>query len=112
MDFQTFWRAALAQTVLLGILFLILALSLPHHFFEEWGWLTGPAAWLGCAALVGRWLRLPLPQVLTGAVISGLVSGVFVLIDLHAVGPVIAIPLFGAWCARLRNDPELPAETI
>lgn len=112
MDIRTLWKSALLQAALLGIVFVILAVSLPKSFFEDWGWLTGPAAWLGCAALVGYVLKLPLPQVLTGAVLSGLVSGVFVLVGLHAIGPLIAIPLFGLWCARLHDDPELPAETI
>jgi hypothetical protein len=112
VDLQTLWRAALLQAVILGVVFVILAVTLPHHFFEDWGWLTGPLAWLGGAALVGRILKLPIAQVLTGAVLSGLVSAVFVVLNLHIIGSVFAIPRFALWCARLRDDPELPAETI
>ena len=31
---------------------------------------------------------------------------------LHWIGAVCAIGLFGLWCARLRNDPDLPAELV
>jgi hypothetical protein len=112
VDLQTLWRAALLQAVILGIVFVILAVTLPHHFFDDWGWLTGPIAWLGSAAAVGQLLKLPLAQVLTGAVLAGLVSAVFVALSLHIVGTILAVPLFALWCARLRDDPELPAETI
>ena len=112
MDLQTLWRAALLQLVIVGVLMGGLRLGLSKDFFEDWGWLTGPAAWLGTSALVGWILKLPIPQVLTGAVLAGLVSFVFVLIGLHLIGLIASIPLFALWCARLRNDAELPAETI
>src|SRR3546814_12328445 len=63
-DLQTLWRAALLQLVIISVLMGALRLGLSKDFFEEWGWLTGPAAWLGTSALVGRLLKLPIPQVL------------------------------------------------
>lgn len=112
MHTPTLWKAALLQAVIVAALFTVLALTVSDDFFKEWGWLTGPVAWLGSATVVGRILKLPIPQVLTGAVLAGLVSAVFVLIGWHLVGSVFAIPLFALWCARLHDDPELPAETI
>jgi hypothetical protein len=108
----TLWKSALLQAAIISILMGALRLGLSKDFFEDWGWLTGPVAWLGTSAVVGRLLKLPIPQVLTGAVLAGLFSAVFVLIHLHLVGLVLAIPLFALWCARLHDDPELPAETI
>ena len=55
MDRSILWRAAVAQVVAVAAVSLILAVTLPHSFFDDWGWLTGPVAWLGCAALVA-WL--------------------------------------------------------
>ncbi|HWI22157.1 MAG TPA: hypothetical protein VNT22_06030 [Baekduia sp.] len=112
MHIPTLWRAALLQLVIIVVLFGALRLALDKEFFEDWGWLTGPIAWMGSSAIVAKALKLPLGPTLTGAVGAGLVSGVFVLIGLHIVGPIVAIPLFALWCARLRDDPQLPAEAI
>lgn len=112
MHVPTLWKSALLQAAIVSILFGGLALTVSHDFFEQWGWLTGPVAWLGSAAIVGAVLKLPLPQVITGAVLAGVASAVFVVLGLHLVGTIVAIPLFALWCARLHDDPELPAETI
>ena len=66
------WRAAVVQGVSVAVLSVALALALPHSFFEDWGWLAGPGAWLACAALVGRVLALPLGSTLIGAALAGL----------------------------------------
>ena len=52
------WRAAAAQVVAVAALSLILAVTLPHSFFDDWGWITGPVAWLACAALTAWALHL------------------------------------------------------
>ena len=112
MSYSTLLKAASLQVAIVAVAFGILHLALDKEFFEDWGWLTGPVAWMGSATLVALALKLPVPQTLMGAVLAGLVSAVFVLIGLHLVGLVLAIPLFALWCGRLRVDPELPAETI
>ena len=71
MDLQTLWKAALVQLLAVGVLFAALALALPREFFVDWGWITGPAAWMLCAALTARVLSLPLIPALTGAVLAG-----------------------------------------
>ena len=112
MSYSTSLKAAFLQIVIVAVAFGILRLTLDKEFFEDWGWLTGPVAWLGSATIVAVVLTLPIPQTLMGAALAGLVSAVFVVIGLHLVGLVLAIPLFALWCGRLRVDPELPAETI
>ncbi len=100
-DTSVLWRSALAQLVFVGVLFAILAILLPKSFFESWGWIAGPVAWMACAALTARVVRLPLRSTLLGAVLAGIPDAICVLIGAHNVGDVIAIVLFALWCARL-----------
>ena len=51
MDRSILWRAAAVQAVSVAVLSVALAVALPHSFFEEWGWIAGPAAWMLCALL-------------------------------------------------------------
>ena len=36
---------------MLAVPFVVLGLALDESFFEDWGWLAGPAVWLACS----RW---------------------------------------------------------
>ena len=101
MDASTLWRAALVQLVAVAVLSLALALALPHDFFEDWGWLTGPVSWMLCAAFTARILGLPLGPTLLGAVLAGLPSLLAVAVGLHWAGAVVAVALFALWCSRL-----------
>ena len=71
MERSILWRAAAAQVLLVAAVSLILALALPHSFFDDWGWVTGPAAWLGCAAITAWALHLPVRGVMLGAALAG-----------------------------------------
>jgi len=106
MDATTLWRSALLQLLAVAALSIALALALPHDFFEDWGWLTGPLAWLLCAAFTARVLALPLAPTLLGALLAGLPSLLFVVIGAHWAGAVVAVGLFALWCARLRRRDE------
>jgi hypothetical protein len=97
----SFVKAALVQLVAVAALSAVLALLLPHTFFEDWGWLSGPLAWIACAALTAMTLRLPTAPVLLGAVLAGVPSVLAVLLGLHWLGALVAVILFAAWCARL-----------
>jgi hypothetical protein len=99
MDTSLLWRSALVQLVAVGLLFVILALALPESFFETWGWLTGPVAWMGCAAITARVLKLDLNETLLGALLAGLPSALGVIVGLHDVGGIVSIILFALWCA-------------
>ena len=85
----------------MAVLSVALALVLSHDFFEDWGWLAGPVAWMACAAFTASVLRLPLAAALTGAVIAGIPSAIAVVLGLHWLGAAVAVGVFAAWCARL-----------
>ncbi len=100
MDSSLFARAALVQALLVGALFAVLiALPLGEDFFEDYGWITGPVAWVGCAAIAARILSLP-PALAVFAAIAGGVAGAIVGVALdHTVGLIVAIAVFAASCA-------------
>ncbi len=104
MSIPVFWRAALVQLLAVAALSVALALALSHGFFEDWGWLVGPAAWMACAALTAAALRLPQARTLLGAALAGLPSALAVLVGLHWLGAAIAVLLFSAWCARVADE--------
>ncbi len=95
------------QFVAVALLSIILALALPHSFFEDWGWLSGPTAWLICALFTATVLALPRAQAMLGAVLVGLPSILAVIAGVHWLGALIAIVLFALWCGRLapRGEP-------
>jgi hypothetical protein len=104
MHVPTLWRAALLQLAAVALLSLALGLALPEDFFEDWGWVTGPAAWMLCAAFTARVLRLPLGAALLGAALAGLPSLLAVALGVHWLGAVLAVALFALWCAWLAGD--------
>jgi hypothetical protein len=101
MSMSVFWRAAIVQVVAVAALSAVLALVFSHGFFEDWGWLVGPAAWIACSALTATMLRLPTGPTLLGAVLAGIPSAIAVLVDAHWIGAALAIVLFAVWCSRL-----------
>jgi hypothetical protein len=111
MDRSVLWRAAALQVCAVALLSVVLALALPDSFFDDWGWLTGPAAWILCAALTAGLLGLPRRRTMLGAVLAGLVSLPAVLLGLHWIGVVVAVGLFAAWCARSPGANRVPAWT-
>jgi hypothetical protein len=112
MDRSILLRAALVQAAAVAVLSAALALALPHSFFEDWGWLAGPGAWMLCSALTARVLGLPLAGALLGAALAGLPSLLAVVIGVHWLGAVVAVVLFALWCARLARDRELAADAV
>ena len=110
MDQSIAIRAAVIQGASVAVISIALALALPKSFFEDWGWLSGPGAWLLCALLTASLLALPRGRALLGAVLAGLPSLLAVLLEVHWLGAVIAIGLFALWCGRPphRDPPPLP----
>jgi len=104
MSLPTFWRAASTQFLAVLLLAGALGAALPRSFFEDWGWIAGPASWMLCAAITSRFVRLPLRLVLIGAALAGLPSVLAVLVGLHWLGALVAILLFALWCAWLRTS--------
>jgi hypothetical protein len=91
-------RAALIQAAGVLVLAVGLALALPHSFFEDWGWLTGPAAWMLAALVTALTLHLPPVRTLGGAALVGIPSALATLTGLHWLGAALAIVLFALWC--------------
>jgi hypothetical protein len=95
------WRAAAIQGGAVAVLSIALALALPHSFFEDWGWIAGPAAWIACSLFTARVLRLPYRLTLLGAALAGIPSLLAVALGVHWLGAAVAIGLFAAWCAQI-----------
>lgn len=101
MDSGILWRVAIVQVVAVAALSLLLALIFSHGFFESWGWLVGPLAWMACAWLTARVVGLPEAPVLVRAALAGIPSLLFVLIGLHWLGAAVAIAALAISCAYL-----------
>src|SRR3954464_2021940 len=112
MERRTAVRAGLGQAAGVAGVSIILAIALPHSFFEDWGWLVGPGAWLACAAVVARVLGLPLAAALIGAALAGLPSVLAVVAGVHWLGAAVAVVLWALWCGRLAVERRLAAEAI
>ena len=93
-------KSALLQAVSVGVLSAVLALALGSSFFDHWGWLVGPAAWVACSAATAVVLALAMRRTLVGAVLAGLPSIAAVAAGLHWLGDLLAIVLFALWCGR------------
>jgi hypothetical protein len=106
VDSQLALRAGLVQTAGVVVLGLATGLALPHDFFEDWGWISGPVAWMLAAAVTARALRLPAARTLLGAALAGIPSAAATLAGLHWLGAALAIVLFALWCGGVRTtDP-------
>ncbi|MDX6610065.1 MAG: hypothetical protein QOF85_1990 [Solirubrobacterales bacterium] len=97
--FEVFWRVAVVQLVAVALLSVLLGVIFSHGFFESWGWLVGPLAWLGCAWVTARIVGLEPAPTLVRAVLAGVVSLLSVLIGQHWLGALIAVGLFAYLCA-------------
>jgi len=108
MDSSLLARAALVQALLVGALFAVLvALPLGDDFFEDYGWITGPVAWVGCAAVAARILSLPAALAVFAAVAGGVAGAIVGLAVDHTLGLVVAIAVFAASCAGYAEDADL-----
>lgn len=101
MDTEILWRVALVQVAAVVVLSLLLALLLPHSFFESVGWLVGPLAWLLCAWVTARVVGLAAEPVLVRAVLAGIPSALFVLVGLHWLGAAVGVAVFAYLCSQL-----------
>src|SRR3954449_12816961 len=108
MDRSILWRAALVQTLAVAVLFAVLALALPHSFFEDWGAVVGPAGWIAASVVTWRLLVLPLVNVALASAVAGCAAALIGVVAEHAVALPVAIGVFAALCA-LRRDRALAA---
>jgi hypothetical protein len=105
---RLFWLSLAVQAIVLAIPFAVLAVTLDKSFFEEWGWLAGPAVWLACSAVTSRILSLPLGYVLFSAVAGGVAGAIVFLVASHWAGMAAGLLVFAASCGSY--DPEAEAE--
>ena|SRR5215211_839367 len=103
MDGRRAIRAGVTQAVAVAVLSVALAIALPHSFFDDYGWIAGPAAWALCALVTARVLRLAPGWTLLGAAVAGVPSLVGVALGAHWLGAAIAVGVFGAWCGFSRT---------
>lgn len=95
MDRRLLLRAALVQAAGAGAIFLALVVSpLDRGFFEDWGAIVGPLAWIAAAALTGRVLGIAPARLALAAVIGGLASGTASVAGAHGAGLVIGVLVF------------------
>ena len=99
MNREILWKSAIVQLLAVAAVSLVLALLLPKSFFEDWGWLSGPAAWIACSVFTAAVLNLPRGPVVLGAILAGLPSMIAVLIGIHWLGVILAVAFFVVWCA-------------
>ena len=110
MNVWLFWKALVVQALLVGVLFAILAaLPLPEDFFREFGFITGPLAWILCSAGTARILSLPLGFVAFGALAGGVAGVIVLLVAGHLPGMVAALLVFSASCGSYEPDSEVVA---
>jgi hypothetical protein len=109
MDRSTAWKALATQAAVVAVLGVVLGVSLPHSFFEDWGWLAGPAAWALAALVTARVIDLPVLPVLVGAALAGLPGVLAVVVGVHWLGAALGAVVFALWCGRLAARGRLRA---
>ena len=100
MDKRLFWRAALTQAIAVAVVAgILIALPLGDDFFEDYGIVAGPVAWVLCAIVTALILKLPWSLAVFAAAAGG-VAGF--LVDIagadHWIALPIAIAVFAACC--------------
>jgi hypothetical protein len=100
MDKRLFWRAALTQAAAIAVVSgVLIALPLGDNFFKDYGIVAGPLAWILCAGITARVLKLPWQLAGFAAVAGGVAGGLVAAGGAdHWIGVIVAIAVFGACC--------------
>ncbi|HEY5142081.1 MAG TPA: hypothetical protein VII98_01145 [Solirubrobacteraceae bacterium] len=114
IDTHVALRAAIVQALAVAALAIVLALTLSHSFFKDYGFIAGPGAWMLCAAVTAAVLRLPMLLTLAGAALAGIPSAIATVIGIHWLGAALAVIVFALWCGGVaeRRRPTTNAEAI
>ena len=105
MDQRLFWKSLLVQLACVAVLFAVLvALPLPEDFFEDYGWATGPVAWIVCSVATALILSMPIAYVVFSAVAGGVCGALVSLVAGHYPGIAIALLVFAA--SNATYDPD------
>jgi hypothetical protein len=109
MNTRLFWKSLLVQAAAVAVLFAILvALPLGEDFFEDYGFVTGPIAWIACSLVTARVLTMPAAYVVFSALAGGICGALVFLVAGHLPGTVIALLVFAA--SNATYDPEAMEE--
>ena len=107
MNARLFWKALGVQAAAVAVLSVVLlALPLGDDFFEDWGFIAGPIAWVACTLATARLLSLPLTYALFCAVAGGVAGVIVMLAASHWAGVVAALLTFAASCASYARAPS------
>lgn len=99
-----------SAAVLVGVFILIgvpSALLLGHAFFEDWGFVVGPAAWVVGAVLAARSVGLGVGHAFLGSLAAIVPNAVAGALGLHWVGVALGVAVFACfcgWAAAARTD--------
>ena len=103
MDARLVAKALAVQAAAVLLLFAVLvALPLPKGFFEDYGFATGPLAWILCTFVTSRILSLPLGRAYAAAALGGLAGVAAFLAIGHSAGMIAALIVFGLSCGWSR----------
>jgi hypothetical protein len=108
---KLFWGSLVVQAVAVAVLFAAL-LPLGRDFFQSWGFVVGPVAWLACSYVTARVLKLPASLALFSAVAGGVAGTiVFAVASNHTAGMVAALLVFGASCGGYDSQRDTSGES-
>lgn len=103
-----FLKALGVQTLLIAVVFATLvALPLREGFFEDYGLITGPVAWIGCSLITAQLLRMPTGYVLFAALAGGVAGVIVSLVTSHTPGLIVSLLVFGASCAGYEPERDV-----
>ena len=86
------------QALIVGSLFVLLALAFDKEFFKDYGFAIGPLAWLGCSLVTARLLSLPAGLVMFAALAGGVAGFLVGLVAGHVAGLGVSLLVFAASC--------------
>jgi hypothetical protein len=109
---KLFWRALATQAIAVAMLFAILALALPHRFFDDWGLIVGPAAWITCTLLSAQLLPVAMPLVAFAAAAGGVAGAIVFVVANHWAGLVAGLLVFAASCGASVEGGEPPQRAL
>jgi hypothetical protein len=109
---RLFWLSLVIQAAGVAALSgVLIALPLSHDFFENWGFLVGPAAWIVCSLATARVVSLPIGYVLFAALAGGVAGTIVLLVTSHWPGVGAALLVFAASCGSYEPEAEGEAAT-
>ena len=90
----------------------ILAVTVSHKFFADYGFAVGPLLWIVCSLVSGRLLRLPLAFSLFCAAAGGVAAVLVMLVTVHELGIVAGIAVFAACASGYERPADAPPDRL